>query len=417
METVSVTFTTTKITQFLRFLPLLLRMFCVMGGKLYFCKNNLNDMKRIALSIIALLVCCISINAEVRILMEKEGGVYKVPCEVNGLKLKFIFDTGAASVCISETYAEMMLENGYLEESDIKGFSQSTIADGSNIDNVVINLRNVEIGGLELENVSAVVVPTQNAPLLLGQSVIQRLGKVSIDGEYLVIHNANNYSEEELDAIYDEAEELFEKRIYSEALKKYKILYDSYGDDINPWILYYIGFCYIKLDDRRMGEIYYLKAIELANDDKSLLYEAYSKLTTSSFLRKDYKIALNYARLALNYSSTLNHAHCLYEIAEAYYWQEDYRNAFHYYNEAINDFNINKNNKEVLYYAYDYICSYYRKGDILIGKSHYQEALDTYNKGKEVLLLYHHYSYDDTDYLERLLDEAIRFCHLKLAGL
>ena len=39
----------------------------------------------------------------------------------------------------------MMLENGYLDESDILGKSQSTIADGSNIDNVVINLRKVEI--------------------------------------------------------------------------------------------------------------------------------------------------------------------------------------------------------------------------------------------------------------------------------
>ena len=114
-------------------------------------------MKHI-IAIFLVLLSCLSIDAEVRIHMEKEGGVYKVPCEVNGLKLKFIFDTGAASVCISETYADMMLDNGYLEESDIKGVSQSTIADGRNIDNVVINLRSVEIGGLSLENVSAVVV-------------------------------------------------------------------------------------------------------------------------------------------------------------------------------------------------------------------------------------------------------------------
>ena len=167
-----------------------------------------------------------SINAEVRIHMEKEAGVYKVPCSVNGLKLKFIFDTGAASVCISQTYAEMMLENGYLDESDILGKSQSTIADGSNIDNVVINLRKVEIGGLSLENVSAVVVPTQNAPLLLGQSVIQRLGKVSFDGEYLVIHNAaSQYTEEELDAIFDRAENLFEQDQNLRALESYRIIY------------------------------------------------------------------------------------------------------------------------------------------------------------------------------------------------
>ena len=79
-------------------------------------------MKHIIVLLIALM-SCICVNAEVRIHMEKEAGVYKVPCQVNGLKMKFIFDTGAANVCISLTYAEMMLENGYLDESDFRGMS------------------------------------------------------------------------------------------------------------------------------------------------------------------------------------------------------------------------------------------------------------------------------------------------------
>jgi aspartyl protease family protein len=37
--------------------------------------------------------------------MQKDGGVYKVPCTVNGLKLEFIFDTGASVVSISLTEA------------------------------------------------------------------------------------------------------------------------------------------------------------------------------------------------------------------------------------------------------------------------------------------------------------------------
>lgn len=194
-------------------------------------------MKHI-IAIFLVLISCLSINAEVRIHMEQEGGVYKVPCEVNGLKLKFIFDTGAASVSISQTYAEMMLENGYLDESDILGSSKSVIADGSTVDNVVINLRTVEIGGLTINDVNAIVVPTQNAPLLLGQSVIQRLGKVSIEGQYLVIHNANNYTEEELDAIFDKAEKLFDNDQNLQALECYKIIYEASGDETSPWILY-----------------------------------------------------------------------------------------------------------------------------------------------------------------------------------
>lgn len=40
---------------------------------------------------------------------------------------------------------------------------------------------------IELTNVRASVVANQNAPLLLGQSVLQRLGKIEIDNEKRVI--------------------------------------------------------------------------------------------------------------------------------------------------------------------------------------------------------------------------------------
>ena len=65
-------------------------------------------MKRFIIILLTTLSCFI-LSAEVRIHMENEGGVYKVPCTINGLKLKFIFDTGASNVCMSQAYAEMML--------------------------------------------------------------------------------------------------------------------------------------------------------------------------------------------------------------------------------------------------------------------------------------------------------------------
>lgn len=241
-------------------------------------------MKHIITLILAFLICS-SINAEVRIHMEKENGVYKVPCIVNGLKMKFIFDTGAAKVCISSSYAEMMLENGYLDKSDIKGTSKSTIADGSVIDNVVINLRKVEIAGLTIENVPAIVVPTQNAPLLLGQSIIQKLGRVSIDGEDLVIHNANIYTEDEIDVIYEKAIDLYKDKVFSEALKNFKIVYDYCGEETNPWILFYMGVCFHNLDDYDSSVKCHLKAIELDDGDNedNILYQIYLKLAATFF--------------------------------------------------------------------------------------------------------------------------------------
>ena len=54
------------------------------------------------------------------ILMTKEtSGIYTIPCKVNGVDLKFIFDTGASSVTISLTEALFMLKNGHLLGSSV----------------------------------------------------------------------------------------------------------------------------------------------------------------------------------------------------------------------------------------------------------------------------------------------------------
>lgn len=48
-------------------------------------------------------------------------------------------------------------------------------------------LRVVNFGGITLRNVKASVVKNQKAPLLLGQSVLFRLGRIEIDNENKVI--------------------------------------------------------------------------------------------------------------------------------------------------------------------------------------------------------------------------------------
>ena len=75
------------------------------------------------LLVIAAVFMSFQVQAEERIKMSYENGVYTMPCEVNGLRMKFIFDTGASSVCISATEALFMIKNGYLEDSDFAGTS------------------------------------------------------------------------------------------------------------------------------------------------------------------------------------------------------------------------------------------------------------------------------------------------------
>lgn len=111
----------------------------------------------------------------------KEGGVTKVKCNINGLPLHFVFDTGAADVTMSMVEANFMLKNDYIKPSDIVGSARYMDANGDITEGTVVNLRNVNFGGLELDNVRASVVRNQKAPLLLGQSVLGRLGKIEID--------------------------------------------------------------------------------------------------------------------------------------------------------------------------------------------------------------------------------------------
>lgn len=140
---------------------------------------------------IATTLITLSASAQTVIQMVEDMGVYKVPCEVNGLKVKMVFDTGAAVVSLSQSLTEMMLDNGYLEKSDFMNQAKSITADGRIIDHTNIILRTVKIGDVVLDDVSAVVINNQSAPLLFGQSAIQRLGEVSIKGDKLYIKNSN----------------------------------------------------------------------------------------------------------------------------------------------------------------------------------------------------------------------------------
>lgn len=115
------------------------------------------------------------------------NGVTKVDCTINGLPLNFVFDTGASDVTISQTEANFMFKNGYLAQKDIVGKQRYQTADGNISEGTVFILNKINFGGLELNSVRASVVANQKAPLLLGQTVLQRLGKIEIDNAKKVL--------------------------------------------------------------------------------------------------------------------------------------------------------------------------------------------------------------------------------------
>lgn len=113
----------------------------------------------------------------------RENGVTKVRCEINGLPLYFVFDTGASDVTLSLVEANFMLKNGYINNNDVIGSSRYMDANGDIIEGTVINISQLNFAGLELKNVRASIVRNQMAPLLLGQTVLSRLGRIEIDNQ------------------------------------------------------------------------------------------------------------------------------------------------------------------------------------------------------------------------------------------
>ena len=93
----------------------------------------------------------------------------------------FIFDTGASSISISNTEAYFLYKQGKLTKDDIVGEQDFIDANGDISTGTVINLREVKLGNYTIRNVEASVVDNLEAPLLLGQSALNRFGKIEVD--------------------------------------------------------------------------------------------------------------------------------------------------------------------------------------------------------------------------------------------
>lgn len=113
--------------------------------------------------------------------MQKERGVYMIPCKVNGKPLKFIFDTGAGDVSISLEEAADMLSKGLINKDDFFGIEYYQDATGKITEGFKLNIKELQIDKIILRNVQASVLKTLNAPLLLGQTALSKLGKIEFD--------------------------------------------------------------------------------------------------------------------------------------------------------------------------------------------------------------------------------------------
>ncbi|MFL0131834.1 retropepsin-like aspartic protease family protein, partial [Tenacibaculum maritimum] len=148
-------------------------------------------MKRIVLLLIIIL-SAFKVNSQSIIEMEYKNGVYYVPCKIKDIPMNFIFDTGASNVSISLTEAMFLLKHGAISTKNIGATTKYQIANGKIQEGTKVIIPSIKVGGFELNNIEAGIVHNMEAPLLLGQSAISKLGKVQLDGNKLIIQKESN---------------------------------------------------------------------------------------------------------------------------------------------------------------------------------------------------------------------------------
>ena len=126
---------------------------------------------------------------DVEVPFEERNGVKLIDVTVNGqFTVKMILDSGCSGTLISIAEAKYLYEKGCFTKDDIIGVTQSQIADGSIVENMVINLKELVIGGqIACTNVIATVSGNTLAPLLLGNEVLNRVPSYSVDNENKII--------------------------------------------------------------------------------------------------------------------------------------------------------------------------------------------------------------------------------------
>lgn len=209
-------------------------------------------IKRIVLTLVigAIYTLC---SGQKVILLTQQDGVYMIPCSINGIKRSLVFDTGASTVTISMQLADLLYRSGKLSDSDIKGWGRSQTASGHIVDNTRVVLRDVEISGLHLKNVDAVIIKGQNVPLLLGLSAIQKLGKVTLQGNRLII-DSSVLDNSQLSGIRVKIKSHIDKKEYGEAIILLKRIESQ--DATEEMDLYNLAQCYCYSEDYNKALVY-----------------------------------------------------------------------------------------------------------------------------------------------------------------
>lgn len=134
------------------------------------------------------------ISLQEEIPLQKKAGVYHLPVELNDvMSLMFILDTGAADMSLPQEVVQSLIQSGTIKAEDFISSKIYILADGTRVRSPRVMIHKVKIGNRVLHNVPA-TVSESGGPLLLGQSLLEKIGSYTFDGnrQVLVLHAETN---------------------------------------------------------------------------------------------------------------------------------------------------------------------------------------------------------------------------------
>ena len=146
---------------------------------------------RALLALALAAVFCTAAVAEDRleqiVAVEPHAGAFVVPVVLNDvLTAKFIVDSGAADVSITEDLVSALMKSGTMTGADLLGNKTYMLADGSLAPSKIYRLASLRIGGMVMQNITVRISPAKSS-LLLGQSFLSRLKSWSMDNSRQVM--------------------------------------------------------------------------------------------------------------------------------------------------------------------------------------------------------------------------------------
>jgi len=112
----------------------------------------------------------------------ESGGHFRVAARVNGVPVRFLVDTGASDVILTQRDAERL---GY-DLSALRFTRVYATANGA-VSGAPIRLADVRIGDLVVSGVRASVSGGELASSLLGMSYLRRLRSYTVEGDWLIL--------------------------------------------------------------------------------------------------------------------------------------------------------------------------------------------------------------------------------------